>query len=95
MALPTRAGNNTLAVDSVTKTCNTYGLTSTNAYMLPAGNKIGSIPSGTSLAIIGTTKGPKQGTFSASTEVDFFAVEYALAGNKTVFVAASDVRVSG
>jgi hypothetical protein len=91
---PTGAGDNTLAVDSVTKTCNTYGLRSTNAYMLPAGNNIGAIPSGTLLHIVGTTKGTKQGMVRNSTNVDFFAVEYPLAGNKTVFVAASDVRVS-
>ena len=91
---PTGAGNNTLAVDSVTQKCTTYGLTATNAYMLPAGTKIGTIASGTTLNVIGTTKGTKKGIFSDSTNVDFLAVEYALAGNKTVFVEASDVTMT-
>lgn len=91
---PTGAGNNTLAVDSVTRKCTTHGLTATNAYMLPAGSKIGTIPSGTTLNVIGTTKGTKQGVFTDSTNVDFLAVEFTIGSNKTVFVAAADVHMS-
>jgi hypothetical protein len=91
---PTGVGNNTLHVDSVTKTGTTYGMFSTSAYMMPSGKQIGTIPSGTSLPIIGTTKGPKEGLFTDSTDVDFYAVEYTISGNKTVFVAAADIRVT-
>lgn len=91
---PTGAGNNTLHVDSVTKTGTTFGMFSTNAYTMPSGKKIGTIPAGTSLHIIGTTKGPKEGIFTDSTDVDLFAVEYTIGGNKTVFVAASDLKLT-
>ncbi len=90
---PTGAGNNTLAVDSVTMKCETHGLTSTNAYMLPTGNKIGTIPTGTILDIIGKTKGDKKGFFTDDTDVDYFAVDHAIGTNKTVFVPVADVHL--
>jgi hypothetical protein len=91
---PTHSGNNTIAVDSTTSKCATYGLTATNAYMLPTGNKIGSIPSGTSLNVVGKTKGMKKGVFSDSPNTDFFAVEYTIGTAQTVFVAVADVNVT-
>ncbi|MBN2005132.1 MAG: DUF4157 domain-containing protein [Anaerolineae bacterium] len=91
---PTGAGANTLAVESVTMKCKTYGWFDTTAYMLPKGNKIGTIPDGTELNIIGKAKGPKQRSILPNlTNVDFFAVDHTIGSNKTVFVVQSDVKV--
>ncbi len=91
---PTHAGNNTLVVDSLTTTCATYGLTKTSAYMLPAGTKIGEIDKGTTLNVVGKTRGNKKGFFGDSPNTEFFAVEHTIGTNQTVFVAVADVRVS-
>lgn len=89
---PTGAGNNTIAVESVTMTGTTFGLFSTDAYMLPAGNQIGTIPSGTTLNIIGKTKGLQQRMILADKpNVDFYAVEHTIGTNRTVFVVESDL----
>lgn len=85
-------GNNTVAVDSVTSKCRTHGFTSTNAYMLPSGNKIGSIPSGQLLHVIGKAKGVEKGMFSDTQNVDYLAVEYTVKTHQTVFVLAKDVQ---
>lgn len=87
------SGNNTLAVDSVTATCTTYGITSTNAYMLPSGNKIGTIPSGRTLNVIGKTKGLEKKIFGSDVpDAEYLAVEHTVGAHQTVFVLAKDVH---
>lgn len=90
----TGAGNNSHTVDSVTLKCRTWGVRATEVYMLPAGNVIGSIPSGTALNIIGTTRGTQQRSLLPNRQTDFYAVEHDLGGSKTVFVLAEDVKLT-
>lgn len=90
----TGAGNNSHTVDSVTMKCRTWGVRATEVYALPAGNVVGSIPSGTDLHIIGTTRGLQRRTLLPNRQADFYAVEYDLGTSKTVFVLAEDVQLT-
>jgi len=86
------SGNNTLAVDSVTSKCRTHGTFNTNVYMLPSGNKIGSVPAGRTFNVVGKAKGLEKGLFTDTPNADYLAIEHSVAGHQTVFVLAKDVQ---
>jgi hypothetical protein len=92
---PTRSGVNTVAVESVTKQAETYGWTDTNAYELPSGKKLGGIPSGRRLHIIGETRAGTKAWISLfdDPDVTLYAVEHTIGRNKIVFVHTKDVKV--
>jgi Domain of unknown function (DUF4157) len=86
------SGNNTIAVDSVTSTCRTHGTFNTNVYMLPSGNKIGSVPAGRTFNVVGKAKGVEKGLFTDTPNVDYLAIEHTVTTHQTVFVLAKDVQ---
>lgn len=92
---PTGQGNNTVAVIPLMTTATTAGsFGNASAYMLPEGEKIGRIPNGRLLHVIGHVKGPMQGAFSFTSEdnAPYCAVETTeLPPYKVVFVDAGDL----